>query len=138
STPVGCVGRLGFQSSGDNLLDVFVAHRTRGTRSRFVGQSIEPLGHEPVAPRADRCGTDTQLLSHDRVARLVGTGQDDPAAEGQALSTLRSVGPPRESQALVVGQHQLGFWPCHTASVFSKAVANGPGSASTRRYVTNF
>src|SRR5262249_18340829 len=83
------------------------------------GRPLQPAGHEPAGPGADGGTANAQLLGHDLVGGPRGTGQDDPGAKGEALGTLGPVGPAGERLALVVGQRQLGFRACHTASVFS-------------------
>jgi hypothetical protein len=53
--PVRVPPRRGFfQGLHDDLLDLLIGDRAWGTGPGFVGQSFQPLGHEPVAPLADR------------------------------------------------------------------------------------
>jgi hypothetical protein len=104
--PVG--GGLGllFQGLGDDLLDLRVEDRARGTGPRFVGRPFEAILEETFAPLADGHGVDVEPGSDLLVVQALGAGQDDPGAGGEALCARRPARPGLELLPLVVGEDQ--------------------------------
>lgn len=62
----------------------------RSTGSRPIGQTVEALLEEPLAPLIDRFGSDTEQLGDGHVLMAVGRHQHDASPHHPAL--LRCVG----------------------------------------------
>jgi hypothetical protein len=79
---------LALQCAGDDRLNPRILNRPRRTGSRFVAQSIDPLGKEPAAPLADCHGMHAEFAADGLVLVPLGAGEDDPCALRQRLRRL--------------------------------------------------
>src|SRR5208337_1949064 len=108
-TPVGGGFRLLFQGSGDNLLDHRVSGRTRGTRSRLVGQPVEAVFQEALPPLANGRDVDAESGSDVFVVSALGTSQNDPRSASLDSHGGGITGPCVELLSFVVAEDQRVF-----------------------------
>jgi hypothetical protein len=83
--PVRGAFRNFFQGAHHHLLDLGVGDGTRHSRTRVVGEPVEPVPQETRPPPDDRLEVDAQPRCDGRVATAVSAGQHDPRPQRQPL-----------------------------------------------------
>ena len=101
---MGGVLGLGFQGFGDDLFDAGVVDAPRGAGAGIVGEAVEPVVEEALAPLADGGHRDAEIGGDLGVRLPFGGGEDDAGAEGEPLGSLRAADPGFEFLAFVVGE----------------------------------
>ena len=69
------------QGLGEYCLDQLVADRARCARARLIEKAAYPLGHEPLAPFADRLLGYADESRHLPVGASMAAVKDDPRAQ---------------------------------------------------------
>src|SRR5215204_1585014 len=94
------------QGLDDHSLDVVVADRARGTRTRVVMEPVEAAFDEPSTPLADRRPMHTETRRDLDIAAALRAGQHDAAPQRQRLRRGMPSSPPRQRFRLVVIEDQ--------------------------------
>jgi hypothetical protein len=104
--PVGGRLGLGFQRSGDDLLDPGVSNSSRCSGSGFIGQPIESVLKKTSPPFPHDGQRDAKVGGDGRVGLSVGGGQHDLGTQRPSLSRGRPTGLSDELGPFVIGENK--------------------------------
>ena len=133
----GGLGLL-FESLGDDLFDLGIGDRARGTRSWLVSQPIEAVFQEALPPRAHGGDVDKEAGGDVFVVSALGTRQNDPRPGGQSLGALGATGPAIELLSFVLAEDQWGFGATAFAHHYSPLEYYMMKQYITQGYLANF
>jgi hypothetical protein len=66
------------QRGHHHRLDLLIGHRTRSSRTRLIGQTLQPALHKPPTPHSHRLRPDTDVSGDLLVGFSRRTTQHDP------------------------------------------------------------
>jgi hypothetical protein len=116
--PVGVPPRRLFQGLGDNPLDLLVTNDAWPTRTRLIGQSIQPVHHKPRSPLRHCRPGHPQLAGHLADRGAVGALQHNPRPQRQRLRRLPTTRPAHQRRPFLTGQHhRIKLWTWHRRSL---------------------
>ena len=108
TAPVSSLSGGGLQSQSNRTLDFSVANEARRPRARFIEQTVKAFADKSAAPFPNALFAYPYFFSHNHVGFPRGAGQYDPRSLRQGLPRLRPPGPPLQTLAFSVRQHQHG------------------------------
>ena len=102
--PMRRILRGALQRGCHDPLDLFIAHRSRPSRTRLVQQPLKPPLREPVAPLRHRRPRDPLSRGNLQVRSAPRRGQHDPRPQRQRLRRLRPTRPRLQPAPFLVTQ----------------------------------